>query len=211
VPVLGYIVIAVVAYLLGSIPSGFVVARVRGIDIRTVGSGNIGATNAFRILGLVAGVLVLLADALKGLLAVLIAAPLVAQLIPGVPADNLRIAAAVAVILGHNYTCWLGFKGGKGIATSAGALSALVPWAFLCILIVWFVVFLLTRYVSLASICGAFVLPFATWFTAGHDLGLTAVTAVLGGLAIGRHRRNIQRLMEGKENRIEFKKPEAAP
>lgn len=210
-PVLGYIVIAVVAYLLGSIPSGFVVARVRGIDIRTVGSGNIGATNAFRILGLVAGVLVLLADALKGLLAVLIAAPLVAQLIPGVPADNLRIAAAVAVILGHNYTCWLGFKGGKGIATSAGALSALVPWAFLCILIVWFVVFLLTRYVSLASICGAFVLPFATWFTAGHDLGLTAVTAVLGGLAIGRHRRNIQRLMEGKENRIEFKKPEAAP
>jgi glycerol-3-phosphate acyltransferase PlsY len=208
VPVLGYIVTAVAAYLLGSIPTGFLVAKARGIDIRTAGSGNIGATNAFRILGIVPGALVLLADACKGWLAVQIGAPVVAQLFPGAPVDYLRIAASIAVILGHNYTCWLRFKGGKGIATSAGALVALVPWALLTIMIVWLVLFLLTRYVSIASMGASFSLPFATWFTAGHHLGLTAVTAVMGVLAICRHRRNIQRLLEGKESRVEFRKKE---
>jgi len=211
VPIPGYILTALVAYLLGSIPTGFLVAKARGIDIRTTGSGNIGATNAFRILGKRAGVFVLLVDALKGWVAVQVAAPFVAHFFEGVPVEHLRIAAGVAVILGHNYTCWLHFKGGKGIATSAGVLVALVPWALFIILGVWGIFFLITRYVSVGSIVAAFGLPFATWFTTGHDIGLTVVTAVLGALAIFKHRRNIQRLLDGTENRIQFKKREALP
>jgi glycerol-3-phosphate acyltransferase PlsY len=214
VRVLAYIVTAVLAYLLGSIPPGFLMAKARGIDIRTVGSGNIGATNAFRILGKGPGALVLLVDILKGWFAVQIVAPAVAQLLLDVPVDYirdyLRITAGVTVILGHNYTCWLGFKGGKGIATSAGALTALVPWALLIILAVWLVLFLLTRYVSLGSIAASFALPFATWFTTSHNLGLTVVTGVLSALAIYKHRRNIQRLLQGTESRVHFKKREAA-
>jgi glycerol-3-phosphate acyltransferase PlsY len=207
--VLGYIVIAVVAYMVGSIPTGFLVAKARGVDIRTVGSGNIGATNAFRILGVGYGALVLLVDAFKGWFAVQIAVPVVAQLFAEAPGETFRIIAGMAVILGHDYTCWLGFKGGKGIATSAGALSALVPWALLIIAGIWLVLFLLTRFVSLGSMAAAFALPFATWFTSSHNIGLTAVTGVMGVLAILKHRRNIGRLLEGKENRIEFRKKEA--
>jgi glycerol-3-phosphate acyltransferase PlsY len=210
VPALSYIVVVLVAYLLGSIPTGYLVARARGIDIRTVGSGNIGATNVLRMFGKRVGVFVLLADSLKGWTAVQVAAPLASQLIGGPPADYLRITAGIVAILGHNYTCWLYFKGGKGIATSAGVMVALVPWALLIILGIWLVIFLITRFVSLGSIGAAFALPFATWFTTGHDLGLTIVTAALSGLAIYKHRRNIRRLLDGTENRIRFKKREAA-
>ncbi len=210
-PVLTYILTALTGYLLGSIPTGFLVAKARGIDIRTVGSGNIGATNAFRILGKRAGIFVLLVDALKGWVAVQVVAPLVAQAIPGAPEVYLRITAGIAVILGHNFTCWLRFKGGKGIATSAGVLVALVPWALLIILGIWIILFLLTRYVSVGSIAASFALPFATWFAQGHDPGLTAVTGAMAALAIYKHRRNIQRLLDGTENRIEFKKKEVAP
>ena len=210
-PVLTYILTALTGYLLGSIPTGFLVAKARGIDIRTVGSGNIGATNAFRILGKRAGIFVLLVDALKGWVAVQVVAPLVAQAIPGAPEVYLRITAGIAVILGHNFTCWLRFKGGKGIATSAGVLVALVTWALLIILGIWIILFLLTRYVSVGSIAASFALPFATWFAQGHDPGLTAVTGAMAALAIYKHRRNIQRLLDGTENRIEFKKKEVAP
>lgn len=207
-PVLSYIVTALVAYLLGSIPTGFLVAKARGVDIRTVGSGNIGATNAFRVLGKGFGIFVLLMDALKGWVAVQIGAALVGTLLPGVPLEYLRITAGIAAILGHNFTCWLHFKGGKGIATSAGVLIALVPAALMIILAIFIALFLLTRYVSVGSIAAAFTLPFATWFTQ-HDLGLTIVMACIGGLAILKHRKNIQRLMNGTENRIQFKKKEA--
>jgi glycerol-3-phosphate acyltransferase PlsY len=156
-------------------------------------------------------VFVLLVDALKGWVAVQLAAPLVGQFFDSVPLEHLRITAGIAVILGHNYTCWLHFKGGKGIATSAGVLVALVPWALLIILGVWVILFVLTRYVSVGSIAASFTLPFATWFTTSHDVGLTVVTGVLGALAIFKHRRNIQRLIEGTENRIQFKKGEASP
>ena len=215
-PILGYFATAVAAYLLGSIPTGFLVGKARGIDIRTVGSGNIGATNVVRSLGKGPGTLVLLADALKGWVAVQVAAPLIARLVSGAPApdleDYLRIVAGITVILGHNYTCWLGFKGGKGIATSAGVLLALVPWALLIIVGVWILAFSITHYVSVGSIAASFTLPFATWFTTSpHDAGLTAVTAALGVLAICKHRRNVQRLLDGTEHRVQFKKKEAAP
>src|SRR2546421_8481082 len=153
--ILGACFIAVAAYLLGSIPTGFLVAKARGVDIRTVGSGNIGATNVFRYLGKPAGIFVLFADALKGWLAVAVLAKLIAAwLYPGANQPALecaQIIAGLSAILGHNYTCWLYFKGGKGIATSAGVLVALVLWPLLIILSVWIVVFALSRYVSLAS------------------------------------------------------------
>jgi glycerol-3-phosphate acyltransferase PlsY len=186
------------------------VAKARGVDIRTVGSGNIGATNAFRVLGKRWGIFVLLMDALKGWVAVQIGASVVWQLVPGAPLEYLRITAGVAAILGHNFTCWLRFKGGKGIATSAGVLVALVPWALLIILTIFIILFVTTRYVSVGSIAASFALPFATWFTE-HDLGLTIITGFLGLLAILKHRKNIQRLLNGTENRIQFRKKEATP
>ena len=198
--------VAVAAYLLGSIPTGFLVARAKGIDIRTVGSGNIGATNVFRIVGKPAGIFVLLMDALKGFAACWWLVNLVVQLFSITPGeiDCLRIIAGVAVVLGHNYTCWLKFKGGKGIATSAGVLAALVPLAMLICLAVWVILFALTRYASVASIVAAFGLPFAAWFTT-HDWTLTLVTGALGALAIYKHKANIVRLRNGTEKRINFK------
>jgi glycerol-3-phosphate acyltransferase PlsY len=200
-----YIATCVLAYLLGSIPTGFLVAQARGIDIRTVGSGNIGATNAFRVLGRGAGSAVLLADAFKGWIAVAILPQLILPIF-GIPFNTpnreyYQIIAGLAVVLGHNYTCWLGFKGGKGIATSAGVLVALVPFALLIIFTIWVVVFALTRYVSLASLAASFALPFATWITAGSEL-LIVVTSGMSLLAIYKHRSNIQRLLKGTESRF---------
>ncbi|HYG33969.1 MAG TPA: glycerol-3-phosphate 1-O-acyltransferase PlsY [Clostridia bacterium] len=201
----GYILTALTAYLLGSIPTGFLVGKARGIDIRTIGSGNIGATNAFRILGKTAGAFVLLADVLKGLLAVAVVARFIADWLQlpanGTEREWLRIIAAFMAVVGHNYTCWLRFKGGKGIATSAGVLLALVPWSLLIILTVWIIVFAASRYVSLASISASFTLPFAAWLT-GESTTVISITAAMAALAIYKHKANIQRLMNGTENRI---------
>ena len=213
-PIVAYTLTALAAYLLGSIPTGFLVAKARGIDIRAVGSGNIGATNVFRQLGTPAGVMVLLADALKGWLAVAGIAYWCGQIFyssAGPQAREwLRIGAGFAAVLGHNYTCWLHFKGGKGIATSAGVLAGLVPWALLIILGIWLIVFALKRYVSLASICASAGLPFATWLTGG-SLTLITLTAVMTTLAIYKHKANIQRLMSGTESRIGARKSLSPP
>jgi glycerol-3-phosphate acyltransferase PlsY len=115
--------------------------------------------------------------------------------------ESFRIVAGLAAILGHNYTCWLKFKGGKGIATSAGVLAALVPWALIIILGIWIVVFALTRYVSLGSIAASFSLPLATWFTQGSPT-LVLVTSAMSALAILKHRANIRRLLDGTESRF---------
>ena len=212
-PIAGYILTVLIAYLLGSIPTGFLVAKARGVDIRTVGSGNIGATNVFRILGKAAGIFVLLADAAKGWVAVYVVARLFAGWFYPEAGPSARewfaLCAGVAAILGHNYTCWLHFKGGKGIATSAGVLVALVPVPLLIILGVWISVFALSRYVSLASICASFVLPFAAW-AFGESRTIILVTAALAALAIYKHKANIQRLLNGTENRIGAKKGMAA-
>jgi glycerol-3-phosphate acyltransferase PlsY len=205
-----YIAVAVVSYLLGSIPTGFLVAKGRGIDIRTVGSGNIGATNVFRYLGKPAGVFVLLMDALKGWAAVVGLARLVALLLyPSADAQTrewLGVVAGISAILGHNYTCWLHFKGGKGIATSAGVLAALVPTALVIALGIWGVVCVATRYVSLGSIVAAFSLPFLAWLT-GASMTMIWVAGIMGALAIYKHKTNIRRLLNGTENRIGSKKP----
>jgi len=203
VRIASYVTVAIAGYLLGSIPTGYLVARVKGIDIRTVGSGNIGATNVFRILGKPAGIFVLVFDGLKGFAgcAWLVDAVIQAFQASAEEAVALRLIAGLLVILGHNYTCWLKFKGGKGIATSAGVLAALVPWALLIILSLWIILFVLTRYVSVGSLAASFTLPFATWFTT-KSWTLTFVTGAMGALAIYKHKANIQRLLNGTENRI---------
>ena len=207
-PVPGYICLVLCAYLLGSIPTGYLVARAKGIDIRTVGSGNIGATNAFRVLGKPAGIFVLLADALKGFAACTILTNLLLSAfeLPATPFDHAmteRVAAGIVAVLGHNFTCWLRFKGGKGIATTAGVYLAVAPLSVAIALAAWIVVFLASRYVSLASIVAAVALPAAVWLT-HSSIPLGIATTALGALAIWKHKSNIARLKAGTEKRIEF-------
>jgi glycerol-3-phosphate acyltransferase PlsY len=209
---LAYVLIAVGAYLLGSIPTGFLVARARGVDIRTVGSQNMGATNVFRVLGKGPGIFVLLADALKGWGAIALTRyGIQPHYAHGAELNEVAapIVAGLFAILGHIYTCWLRFKGGKGIATSAGVMVALVPWALLASLVIWLVAFVGTRYVSVASIAASAVLPVATWLTT-HDLMLTGITSLVAALAIYKHKGNVQRLRNGTENRFHFKKKDIA-
>jgi glycerol-3-phosphate acyltransferase PlsY len=214
VEVATYIVTALVAYLLGSIPTGYLIAKARGIDIRNVGSGNIGATNVFRILGKPAGIFVLIVDALKGFVAGYFVGPLAYRWLAG-PLENdsathefLKITGGFLAILGHNYTCWLKFKGGKGIATSAGVVLGLLPLALAASLGVWLFVFAVTRYVSVASIAAAFVLPFAAWWPARSSRTMIIVAIAIGALAIYKHRTNIQRLRNGTESRFGKKREE---
>ncbi len=222
-PVLTYILTAVAAYLLGSIPTGYLVAKAKGIDIRKVGSGNIGATNAMRVLGKPAGIFVLLMDAAKGFLACKILPPIIFDLMtPPSPSGlamffqteptdiqtQLFVLAGIFAVLGHNYTCWLKFKGGKGIATTAGVFLALAPWAVLVALIVFIVAVLATRYVSVGSIAAAVALPLTVWIMSPQNLLLGSVTTALGALAIYKHKSNIQRLRAGTENRLGQKKAE---
>jgi len=223
VPLAAYIIIALAAYFLGSIPTGYLAAKAKGIDIRSVGSGNIGATNAMRVLGKPAGIAVLLADALKGFAAVALAVNFFPELNLSFPkifatgdsaADvalrsNLGITAGIAAVLGHNYTCWLKFKGGKGIATTAGVYFALAPLSVSIALGIWIILFVATRYVSIASIAAAVALPAAVWLTQSNLL-LSIVTTALGALAIYKHKANIQRLLAGTENRINFGKGKSA-
>jgi glycerol-3-phosphate acyltransferase PlsY len=202
-----YIVVLVVSYFLGSVPAGFLAGKARGIDVRTVGSGNIGATNVFRVLGKTAGTVVLLADALKGFAAARWSPLLAVYMFPGAAAqqENLALAAGAAAILGHNFTCWLHFKGGKGISTSGGVVLAWAPLACLTALALWGVVFVMTKFVSVASIAAALILPVAVWFWKG-SLTMTVVMAALSALAIYKHKANIQRLLHGTESRAGVKK-----
>ena len=211
-PVVSYLIIAFGGYLLGSIPTGYLVAKARGIDIRTVGSKNMGATNVFRTLGKGPGIFVLFVDALKGYAASAWMADGLLRLCNQANPDPQasHIIAGIAAVLGHNYTCWLQFKGGKGIATTAGVFLALAPAAVGIAIAIWIVAFVATRYVSIASILAALALPVAVWFTK-DNLALRIIALILGALAVYKHKANIQRLLNGTENRIQFnKKPEAA-
>ena len=218
-PILSYILTALGAYLLGSIPTGFLVAKAKGIDIRAVGSGNIGATNAMRVLGKQAGIVVLLLDAFKGWYACQFGICVFFHFLPNANIhsnadvhnvigcmDAFPIIAGIFAVLGHNYTCWLKFKGGKGIATTAGVYLALAPWALLIALGVFILALLVTRYVSVASMSAAVALPVTVWVMTPHNLFLGIVTTALGALAILKHKSNIQRLLAGTESRLGQKK-----
>ncbi|MCI0535050.1 MAG: glycerol-3-phosphate 1-O-acyltransferase PlsY [Verrucomicrobiales bacterium] len=211
------------AYFVGSVPTGFLAGRARGVDVRTLGSGNIGATNVIRFLGKPMGFFVLLVDSLKGWIACTALVKLAISLFPSswtavsnpqtdgaFPIDQqFEIVAGLFAVLGHNYTCWLKFKGGKGIATSAGVLLAWVPLGLLVALAMWLLVFLLSRYVSLASIGAALVLPFAVWLTRNDPVYIW-IAAALSALAIYKHKANIQRLLSGTEHRFSSHKTSAA-
>lgn len=196
-----YIATIVGSYLLGSIPTGYLVGRLKGIDVRKQGSGNIGATNAFRVLGKTAGAAVLIIDGLKGFTAACWLPILAARLFPGANPEGLALAGGFSAVFGHNYTCWLRFKGGKGIATSAGVVMAWAPWACIVALALWGLVALVTRYISVASIAAALSLPATVWLTR-KNATMTGVMGALSLMAIYKHKGNVQRLIDGTENRL---------
>jgi glycerol-3-phosphate acyltransferase PlsY len=197
---------------MGSIPFGFLIAKTQGIDIRTVGSGNIGATNVFRSVSKKLGVITFALDFLKGYcgaaLLPLLANAIASAPLEGLVADILPVFCGALTIAGHNWTCFLGFKGGKGIATSAGMLMGLSPLGVSIALTLWFVIFVTTRYVSVASICAALTMAVLVWplHLKTHGVWFPAVLTLLAALAIWKHRSNIARLRAGTESRIEFGK-----
>jgi len=199
-----------IAFLSGSVPYGFLIGRSNGIDLRKVGSGNIGATNVWRVMGKGWGTLAFLFDFLKGFLPVLLT-----RLILGWhetrSLELTLVFAALAAVIGHNYTPWLGFKGGKGVATSAGVLAALLPAALGVVLAAWILIFAATRIVSVASIVAAALLPFATWQLYHHRVVFFGFSVAAAALTIVRHRANIGRLLRGEEKRIGAKSVPKTP
>ena len=187
----------VIGYLFGSIPSGlWIVKALHQIDIREYGSHNIGSTNVFRTVGIKTAVLVLLSDALKGILACVIASYLYHM-------HFLTAICAIGTILGHNYSLFLGLKGGKGVATGLGLLIYLMPDVCVVSLIVWALIVFATRYVSLASMAAAAVGPFLAWYL-HYPRSYIALSAICGIFIIIRHKENILRLIAGNENKIKM-------
>ena len=187
------------AYLLGSIPFGLIVGKiVTGKDIREQGSGNTGATNAYRLMGLGFGLLVALLDIGKGVLAVKIA-----QMILGQSSELLILLAGVMAIVGHNLSIFLKFDGGRGVATSVGVLGSLAPVEVLIVGAIWFTIILLTRYVSLGSITGAVILPILM-FVFGKPNFIIIFGVLISAFVIYSHKDNINRLLNGNENKISW-------
>jgi len=207
---LKFVAVALVSYLLGSIPAGYLAGRIAGIDIRKVGSGNIGATNVTRTLGRRYGYPVFLVDFAKGALAVCVSVLLGWHLEPKPRSTEMYgIVGAVFCVLGHVFPVWLRLKGGKGVATSAGALFGLMPLAALIGVAVWVLTFEVTRYVSVASVTAAVILPFAVLGLAyarrTNGLELFYVSLCLAAVVVFRHRSNLSRLVHGTEPRFKRK------
>ena len=191
-----------VAYLVGSVPFGYLIVRLRGGgDVRETGSGGTGATNVTRRAGKWAGLLTLVLDALKGTLVALLARRLLAD---GMGVDWWVVAASLAAVVGHVFPVWLGFRGGKGVATGLGVFLGLAPLAVLCALPVFVLVVWLTRYVSLGSITAAALLPLFVWLTGEGRAPLLTAAALGGALIVYMHRANIGRLLSGTENKLKF-------
>jgi glycerol-3-phosphate acyltransferase PlsY len=210
---LGIIVIAAAAYLLGSIPTGYLLVRIfRHQDIRSVGSGNIGATNVLRSGGKGLGAATFFLDMLKGCSAVWLGGFLGALLLPPTPLRTAQALAALIAVLGHMYPVWLRFKGGKGVATGFGVFLVSAPWAALAAISVFFIVLFLSRYVSLASILGAGSFPAFAWYFNRTQTGphattfFIAVQFAVALLIIVKHHQNIRRLFAGTESRFGAKK-----
>ncbi len=194
--------LAVAAYLLGSIPNAFLIARLKGVDIRKVGSGNVGATNVFRAVGKGWGVLTFALDALKGFVPVMFF-PRLCFAPAGWDPDALAVLFTVLAVAGHNWPVWLRFKGGKGVATSVGALLGLAPAAVAVGALVWAALFAVSRIVSLGSVAAALAVPLFQWWRAGWRPGaLTVALSAIGILIVVRHRANLRRLLAGTESRL---------
>ena len=184
----------VAAYLIGSIPFAFLLARRRGVDLRLEGSGNVGASNVLRTSGMTLAVLAMTLDGLKGTLAVLLAQGVA-------PGSIAPVAAGLASVIGHLYPPWLRFHGGKGVATAAGAFSLLAPVAFTVACAVFVFTVLVTRIISVGSLSAAVTLAIATAVTDSPRL-VIAGACVAAGLIVFRHRGNLSRLMTGTERRV---------
>src|SRR5262245_34400659 len=198
---------APVAYLVGAIPFGYLLARSRGVDLFAHGSGNIGATNVGRVLGRRFGILAFVLDFLKGALPTLAAMLLDRQLRPDLPADTLPVIAGLSAFLGHLYPVYLRFRGGKGVATGAGVVAVLVPLPTAGSLLTWLVVVSTSRYVSLASLCAAAMLcvlrlGLTPEPLAPQPLVLTLFCLGAPALVFVRHWANVFRLFAGTENRL---------
>jgi glycerol-3-phosphate acyltransferase PlsY len=204
------LLIAAAAYLLGSIPTGYLLVRlVRHQDIRSVGSGNIGATNVLRTVGKGLGAATFLLDVLKGCAAVWLGGALGAVLLPTLAHRNAEALAALFAVLGHMFPVWLKFRGGKGVATGFGVFLVAAPWAALAAITVFAIVLALTRFVSVASILGAGSFPVFAWFLVRGDRPpfFIAVQAAVALLIILKHHQNIRRLLGGTESRFGANKP----
>lgn len=192
------------SYLLGATPTSYWVGRAfHGIDLREHGSGNLGATNTFRVMGWKSAAPVMVVDVSKGFVPVWFFPPLVGG------SFAWTLAFGAAAIVGHMFSVWVGFKGGKGVGTSAGVFLALAPWAVLAALAVWGVLLALTRMVAVGSIGAALTLPVFVWLLPHREApGLVPFTAALGAFVVWAHRSNVRRILRGEENR--FGKQKAA-
>jgi glycerol-3-phosphate acyltransferase PlsY len=205
-----------VGFLLGGIPSGLLIGRARGVDLRTAGSRNIGATNAFRVLGARWGALVFLMDALKGFAASIFPRVASGSALGSLPQEMMAptLAAGIAAILGHVFSPWLGFKGGRGVATSLGVFLGILPRPTLLAFGLWIVLVALSRRVSVGSIGAAISYPFLVAWTAARDpqrMVLIVVSAVIALLILLRHLPNIRRLLQGTEPPILGARSERRP
>jgi len=191
------------AYILGSVPSAVWMGKwFHGIDVREHGSKNAGATNSFRVLGKKTGIIVLCLDVLKGVLTIVVCAQILS---PNPPIIYLMIAAGCCII-GHIFPIFAGFRGGKGVATSLGVFFGLNPQTALCCFAVFLLVFVLTKYVSLASMTSSFVLPFISYYIINqHELIYVVFNVIISSLIILAHKNNIKRLLKGEEQRMNFK------
>lgn len=190
-----YALVAFLSYLIGSIPNGLIIGKnFCGVDIRQFGSKNIGATNAFRVLGVRPAIAVLITDALKGIVGVYLGSYLVGT-------SQAELVGGIFAIVGHNWPIFLKFKGGRGVATGLGVIAVLVPKVTLLVFAVWLVIVLITRYVSLASITAAFLVPVSMWlFNTQWEFFCFGIVAAL--FVIFRHKPNIERLLKGEELKI---------
>jgi acyl phosphate:glycerol-3-phosphate acyltransferase len=199
------IVIFLMAYFIGSIPTAVWVGRAWfGIDVREHGSKNAGATNTFRVLGKKPGVFVLLIDVLKGVFAVVL--PMMiwheGALVYGLTSDYLQILAAIAAVVGHIFPVFAGFRGGKGVATSLGVMIGILPLSAAVCLGIFIVIFILSKYVSLGAICAACCFPFSVLFLEPQREEMFYFSVVLSLAVIWAHKKNIRRLLKGEENKM---------
>lgn len=210
------LIAGVVGYLLGAIPFGYLVARSRGVNIFEVGSRSPGATNVRRVLGRGAGNLVFVLDALKGAAATGWPLVLAAWRAAGAGASGLAVdptpfalAGLVGALVGHSFSCFTRFRGGKGVATGAGGFLVLMPVGALIATAIWLMLFFAFRYVSLASMVAAASLPVSAW-AFGRPAMVIGLSAVIAGFVVFRHRENCRRLLQGTENRFVKKTPDAS-
>ncbi|OEF99414.1 acyl-phosphate glycerol 3-phosphate acyltransferase [Vulcanibacillus modesticaldus] len=192
-----YIIVVLIGYLIGSIPTALIVSKRKNIDITKHGSGNIGATNSFRVLGKKSGILVTIIDILKGVIPTLFVLFWQGEL--------MAVIVGIAAIIGHSFSMYVKFKGGKSVATSAGVMLVLSPQSIFVGVVVFAIVLFVTKYVSLSSMMAAISVAVSVWYIE-HLLAIKIAVAFISAFIIARHHSNIKRLIQGKENKAFQKK-----